>query len=351
MALTRNPTLVYVSEPANGAPIDANAHFKVINRDIDLENIPLCGGVLVKTLVVSSDPYLRYRFRDPAIQLFVPPVQLGFPVDSSGIGKILRSEDPAFKPGDVVIGYLNFSEYSVYPYLAPHFYKRPIQKIDIHPRLSYSTYMGVLGLPGHAAYSGWKAYYRFAQAHTMYVSSGASTVGTFIIEYTKLRAPHIKIVASAGTGHKIEYMKASGADVTFNYKTTKPSEILSEHGPIDIYWDNVGGEAAEAALMNMADDGLIVACGSISTISGAFPMLNWEEIFKRRLTVQGFVCYHDPLVTPMKTFFPEIVPLVVEGKLSCREHRYTGIEHAAKALVDVITGENIGKAVIIVADE
>ncbi|KAG6371378.1 hypothetical protein JVT61DRAFT_9591 [Boletus reticuloceps] len=34
-------------------------------------------------------------------------------------------------------------------------------------------------------------------------------------------------------------MKEIGADIAFNYKTTKTSEVLAKESPIDVYWDNV----------------------------------------------------------------------------------------------------------------
>lgn len=96
------------------------------------------------------------------------------------IGKVLRSEDSSLQPGDVVFGYLStsqmsltviakffsaqrhlppdFSDYSVYPGKEPHFFKRPLTKIEKHPKLSYSSYLGPLGLPGHTAYSAFKTF-------------------------------------------------------------------------------------------------------------------------------------------------------------------------------------------------
>ena len=50
-------------------------------------------------------------------------------------------------------------------------------------------------------------------------------------------------------------------------------------------------------------------------------------------------------------FFDEIIPLVKEGKITSREHRYSGLKAAGKALRDVHTGGNTGKAVIIVDEE
>lgn len=42
-------------------------------------------------------------------------------------------------------------------------------------------------------------------------------------------------------------MKSIGVDVPFNYKKEKISDVLAREGPIDIYWDNVGGETLEVS--------------------------------------------------------------------------------------------------------
>ena len=58
---------------------------------------------------------------------------------------------------------------------------------------------------------------------------------SFVIEYAKIMAPHLKIIASAGTEQKLQFMRESGADVVFNYKTTDTLSVLLEHGPLDMY--------------------------------------------------------------------------------------------------------------------
>lgn len=88
----------------------------------------------------------------------------------------------------------------------------------------------------------------------MFVSGGAGPVGTyvpsmlhyspdlshlfansFVTEYVKVIAPHVKIIASAGTAEKVEIMKSAGVDVAFNYKEQDTFAVLKEHGPIDMW--------------------------------------------------------------------------------------------------------------------
>lgn len=47
---------------------------------IDLDNVPLNGGVLVKVLYLSVDPYMRGRMRDPKTPSYSPAFPLGEPL-------------------------------------------------------------------------------------------------------------------------------------------------------------------------------------------------------------------------------------------------------------------------------
>ncbi|KAI0826367.1 hypothetical protein BC629DRAFT_74292 [Irpex lacteus] len=101
----------------------------------------------------------------------------------------------------------------------------------------------------------------------------------------------------------------------------------------------------------MSDEGYVLSCGSISTMTSPYEMKNYDQVFKRKLIVQGFVCYAGPMAKPMETFFQDVVPLILDGSISHREHLYHGMEEAARALCDVHTGANTGKAVVVVRDE
>ncbi|EKM57160.1 uncharacterized protein PHACADRAFT_208298 [Phanerochaete carnosa HHB-10118-sp] len=351
--MVKNGALIYVAHPEKN--IDPAVHTRYVEGEIDLDKIPLNGGVLLKTLYLSSDPYIRYRMREPHLSSFVPPIQLGDPVDNLGVGRILRSEDSKFKPGDYVIGYLEFSEYSVYPGRINHSYKNSLTKIEKLPNIPLSVYVGTLGMPGTTAYQAFKyfATEKLKTAKVMFISGGAGPVGTFVTEYSKVVAPHLKIVASAGSAEKVKIMRAAGADVSFNYKEQDTTEVLQEHGPIDIYWDNVAGPTLDAALGNFNNNGLIIACGAISQAShdNKSVVHHFDEIFKRSLTVHGFIVNKGESAVAASKFREEVVPLVLQGKITSREHRYHGLPEAGKALADVHTGANSGKAVVVVADE
>ncbi|EKM60518.1 uncharacterized protein PHACADRAFT_110008 [Phanerochaete carnosa HHB-10118-sp] len=353
MPTVKNGSVVYAAHPEGH--IEPDVHLKYIESEIDLESMPLNGGVLLKTIALSSDPYLRYRMRDPNVPHFVPAFDLGMPIENSGIAIVVRSDDPNFKSGDQVSGMLEFSDYSVFPGTRPMALARPLRKVEKIPGHPLSIYTGTLGGAGMTSYQGLKGFAseKVKTSKTLFVSGGAGPVGTFVIEYAKVMAPHLKIIASAGSAAKVEIMKDCGADVAFNYKEQDAEAILSEHGPIDIYWDNVAGPTLDAALINFNSEGLIIACGAISQAAhkDGSVVRHFEEIFQRSLTVKGFLLARGEAAHVLSSFYDEVIPLVKQGKITSREHRYSGLKSAGKALRDVHTGDNTGKAVIIVDEE
>ncbi|KDN36533.1 hypothetical protein RSAG8_10780, partial [Rhizoctonia solani AG-8 WAC10335] len=167
-----------------------------------LDTVPLNGGILVKALWISIDPYLRGRLREAHVNLTFLHLLLG-KIFGLGIVVILRSEREDFKQGDnPYVLDLSYQHYAVLP---PDHPVTPIDKQG----LSLSLFPGVLGMPGKTAYYG---------------------------------------PSAIGSDEKVEYMKNIGVDVPFNYQKEKVSDVLAREGPLDDYWDNVGDESLEAAI-------------------------------------------------------------------------------------------------------
>ncbi|KAH7885192.1 hypothetical protein F5I97DRAFT_1344729 [Phlebopus sp. FC_14] len=180
--------------------------------------------------------------------------ELGKPIFGHGVCVVIRSENTAFNPGDHVYGMFTFEEYSVQS--KPEVFS----KLAKEENVPWSAYIGAAGLPGQTAYCGWKEY--AYPKKVAFVSTGAGAVGSLVVQLAKRDG--LKVIASAGSDDKVQFMKDLGADVAFNYKTTSTSEVLKKEGPIDIFWDNVGGETFEAALEAAASQARFLECGMIS---------------------------------------------------------------------------------------
>ena len=66
-------------------------------RDIALP--PLTDGMLrIRNRWLSVDPYMRGRMND--VKSYVPPFQVGEPMDGGAVGEIVESKAEGFAPGD-----------------------------------------------------------------------------------------------------------------------------------------------------------------------------------------------------------------------------------------------------------
>ncbi|GJE88548.1 NADP-dependent oxidoreductase [Phanerochaete sordida] len=311
-------------------------------QTIDLEAIALNGGILIKTLVVAVDPYLLARFRNSNI----PGWSLNKDdlVSYLGVGVVLRSEDPAAKPGDHLYGLMPFQEYTVLPGIGE------LRVLKNEEKLPWSVYVGIAGMPGQTAWVGWKEYAAPQKGDVVFVSSGAGPVGNMAIQLAKHAG--CKVIASAGSDEKVRELRDTvGADVAFNYKTTSVWDVLAKEGPINIYWDNVGAESLDAALQHAATGARFIECGMISQLSGApYTMKNLFMIVRQEIKLFGFI---TTTLMPkyLADFYKEVPGQIARGELKYVEDRKHGLELAGEAIRDVWLGQNRGKSVVIVGEE
>ncbi|KAF8349606.1 hypothetical protein F5887DRAFT_1235611 [Amanita rubescens] len=309
---------------------------------IDLEHAQLNGGLLLKTLVLSLDIYMGGMMREGPH--FYNPFKLGEPIRSYGVGVVLRSEFPGVQPGDHLYGRsLAHEEYSIIPNIDG------LSKIENLHNLPWSVYIGVAGMPGLTAFAGWREHSRAKKGETVFVSSGASAVGSLVIQIAKLDG--LKVIASAGSEEKVQFMKEIGADVVFNYKTTDTKEVLKKEGPIDIFWDNVGGETLEAAIDNANVGARLLECGMVSGYAnGNFSVRNLVQIIPKSITLSGFNASN--LGPKWKNDHQDfVIPRLVKGELKYGEEVHRGLDKVADAFLALQKGQNKAKVVIVVADE
>ncbi|KIY61483.1 NAD-P-binding protein [Cylindrobasidium torrendii FP15055 ss-10] len=346
MAPTRNAAIIFNELLVDGYPDPNKTVVYDANRTIDLENVNLGGGVLVKILYLSNDPFMRPKLSKPlntgkwADDVF----KLGEPLSNFGIGRVVRSEDAKFEVGDNVFGFFNFEEYVVVP-------AARIQKIVNKAGIPLLAYLNGAGLIGKTAYYGYKEYVEERKGQTIWISTGAGAVGSILIQLCKLGG--LKVIGSAGSDEKVALMKELGADVAFNYKTTNLDEFFAKEGPIDIYWDHVAGSSLDAALAHINNGGRVVGCGAISGVNHGheYPYKNIVNIVKRTLDVSGFSVLLPKLAERWEDSFEREVPiLIAEGKIKTLED-FTPFEKTGEALLKIQKGENKGKSIIVVAEE
>lgn len=341
MAPVKNGQLIFNEIPET-YPVPGKTT-KYVEKDVDLDTIALNGGFLVKVLALSSDPYLRGRMRDPSEPSYAPAFKLGEPIEAHGVAKVLRSENPKFKVGDHVVGVMPYEKYTILKD------ESEFMVVDNTEKLSWTTFIGAAGMPGQTAYYGWKEHADPKKGETCFVSTGAGAVGSLVVQLAKMDG--LKVIASAGSDDKVAYLKEIGADVAFNYKTTHTEEVLAKEGPIQVYWDNVGGQTLQAAIDYADIRARFVECGMISGYNGEQnPPKNMMMIVGKSLRLSGFLVGH--LHYKYKEEFYRTMPkLLASGKIKFREDITKGLENGGDALLAVQKGTNVGKAVILVADD
>lgn len=351
MAPVSNKSLIYKAPPAPGTYPEAGKHLVVEDRPLDIDNADLHGGILVKVLYTSFDPYLRGRMRDPNVWSYSPAFTADTPLVSAIAGKVIRSDTPQYAVGDEVAAfYGQNAEYAVIPeqFFAPS----GLRKVDNPNGLPLSYFVGYLGMPGTTAVEGLYDIGKPKSGETIFISSAAGAVGQLVGQLAK--AEGLTVIGSAGSQEKLDYISSLGFDAVFNYKTENPLEALKRLAPkgIDIYWDNVGGDTLEAALEVLNINGRIIACGAISGYNTKpeerYGVKNLFLIVGKRILMKGFIVDLSP--PSYKKALEKLVPLFVEGKVQGKEDIYDGIEKGPEGLVGIFKGQNFGKAILKIAD-
>ncbi|KAK7038568.1 NADP-dependent oxidoreductase RED1 [Favolaschia claudopus] len=343
MAPVTNARVLFGSVPKD-FPIPGETTVYDTSQTIDLDNAPLNGGFLVKTLVLSLDPYMRGKMRSPEKQSYSPAFIPGEPLYGHGVGVVLRSENPEVPVGNYVYGHFDHQQYRIVESMG----KGGLEILEKHPKLSLTTFVGALGMPGKTAFAGWREFSKAKTGEVAFITTGAGPVGSLVIQLAKRDG--LKVIASAGSDDKVKFMKDIGADVAFNYKTTDTREVLEREGPIDVYWDNVGGEILEAALDNANINARFIECGMISGYNtGDQGVKNLFQLFAKSITLYGFLfsrLYHKY----DEEFYRTIPPALASGEIKYTEEVHHGLDKIGDAILRIQKGENTAKVVVVVAE-
>lgn len=301
------------------------------------------GQLLVENLVMSVDPYMRNRMRDVAS--YIPPFQLGEPLDGGAVGRVLASNAEGFTEGDVVLHQLGWREHAVLD-------ARAARTVDTS-RVPASAYLGVLGMPGFTAWVGLTTIAEHVAGDRVYVSAAAGAVGSMAGQLARLRGSEL-VVGSAGSQEKLDWLTGElGYDAAFDYHGANLHRELAAAFPdgIDVYFDNVGGSHLEAAIGQMREFGRIALCGAIEIYNATSVPdgpRNLGLAIGRRLKLQGFIVADH--WDRFGAFVEEVGGYVADGRITYRETVREGLGAAPEAFIGLLGGDNIGKMLVRLAD-
>ncbi|WP_276279163.1 NADP-dependent oxidoreductase [Halorussus caseinilyticus] len=314
--------------------------FELVEEDVPR---PGPGEVLVRTLYLSVDPYMRGRM--DAGESYAEPWEVGDPLRGGVVGEVVESNGAGFEAGDVVTGNLQWADYAT---------ARGDELQPVNPDLGpISTALGVLGMPGRTAYFGTREVARPKADDTFVVTGAAGAVGSVAGQIAKLSGA--RVVGFAGSDEKVAFLEDElGFDAGINYKATDDyAAALDEAAPngVDSYFDNVGGPITDAVFSKLNVDARVAVCGQIS-------MYNAEEIptgprklgklIETRATVEGLLV--QDFAPRFEQATRRLAEWVADGEIQYRETVTEGLEDAPDAFLGLFEGENIGKQLVKVGE-
>lgn len=332
----QNKEIRFSSRPT-GLPTPQN--FQIVDSEVPQPND---GEVLVRTVYISVDPYLRGRMREG--RSYVPPFEIGEVIRSGLVCEVVESREPGFAAGDIVTGMLGWRLYNV---------AKPgeLRKVDakIAP---VTTALGVLGITGLTAYFGLLDIGQPKEGETVVVSGAAGAVGMTVCQIAKIKG--CRVVGIAGSDDKNKYLQDElGVDAVINYKTEKVAEALKAACPdrIDVYFDNVGGEISDAVMPLLNQRARIVLCGQISLYNLGKPDVGPRPqpyLLVNSALMKGFI------ITGYAARFAEGVTQLAQwllaGKLKYVETIVEGFENTPQAFIGLFSGDNHGKQIVKVTE-
>ncbi len=294
------------------------------------------GQVRVRNIWLSVDPYMRGRMNE--VKSYVPPFQVGEPLEGGAIGEVVESRVEGLKPGDLVQHMAGWRDEAVVP-------SRMAQKL---PDLGAppERFLGVLGVTGITAYFGLLDAAHAKQGDIVFVSAAAGAVGSVVVQVAKAKG--MTVIGSAGGAEKCDFVRSLGADQVVDYKAGPILKGLAAAAPdgIDVYFDNVGGDPLDAAFAVARQNARFAICGMIEGYNATTPMSFRfiQRIIAARIALKGFIVFD--YFPRMAEFYAEMAPWVANGTVKSRETVVDGLERTPDAFLGLFAGENTGKMLV-----
>ncbi|MET4896502.1 NADP-dependent oxidoreductase [Sphingomonadaceae bacterium jetA1] len=294
------------------------------------------GQVRVANRWLSVDPYMRGRMNDT--KSYVPPFQLGEPMQGGAIGEVIESRAEGIAVGTMVSHMAGWRDEAVLP--AAHV--QPLPDLAVDPQ----AFLGQFGMPGMTAYYGLLQVADAKPGDTVFVSAAAGAVGSTVVQIAKAKG--MTVIGSAGGPDKGEWVRKLGADAVIDYKAGRSvAEALGEAAPdgIDVYFDNVGGDHLDAALAHARPQARFAICGMIDVYNDAKPtsLKYLARLIGNRVRIQGFI------VSDFKDhagFYRDMGAILGEGRLQREETVFEGLDKTPAAFLALFSGGNTGKMLV-----
>jgi NADPH-dependent curcumin reductase CurA len=338
---------------------DKNRRFVLAKRpqgmptreDLHLEEVtvptPGKGEVLLRTLFLSLDPYMRGRMSDA--KSYSAPIGIGEVIVGGTVSRVESSQHPDYQPGDLVLADSGWQDYSI----SNGEGLRKLDKNMSHP----SWALGLLGMPGFTGYMGLTDIGNPQPGETVVVAAASGAVGSIVGQTARLRGA--KIIGIAGGEDKCRYVKETlKFDECLDHRASDFAAQLAKACPngIDVYFENVGGAVFDAVFPLLNTKARIPVCGMISQYNGGSSAFEHDRlpelmatILKKRMRVEGFIISQD-YSHRYEEFFKQMSEWIAAGEIEFREDIVDGLENAVEAFQGLLSGKNFGKLIVKIAE-
>lgn len=329
--------LVLVSRP-EGAPKDENFDLK----KVDLPNLE-AGEVLLRTIYLSLDPYMRGRMSDA--KSYADPVKVGDVMVGATVCQVEKSKNDEFSEGQWVLANTGWQDYAISD-------GKGLMQLGKNPS-NPSYALGILGMPGFTAYMGLLDIGAPKEGDTVVVAAATGPVGATVGQIAKIKG--CKVVGVAGGSEKCKYaVDKLGFDACIDHKSNNFEEQLKHacDKGIDVYFESVGGNVFDAVLPLLNARARVPLCGLVSQYNAtSLPegpdrmFMLMGQLLRKRIKMQGFIIFED-YGDQYDDFSKQMQKWLSEGKISYREHVIEGIENTVEAFNNMLSGKNFGKTVV-----
>lgn len=321
-------------------------------RDFRLEETgiptPGEGEVLLRTLYLSLDPYMR-GMMDEAGPGYAPAVQLGEPMVGATVSRVVVSRHPQFHANDLVLGSAGWQDCAI---------SDGKDLLPLGEMAQPSHALGGLGMPAFTAYVGLLDIGQPKPGETVVVAAASGAVGSVVGQIAKIKGA--RVAGIAGGSEKCRHVvEELGFDICLDRHDPTWARRLASACPdgIDVYFENVGGAVFDAVMPLLNIGARVPLCGLIAHYNDEtlppgpdrLPLL-MATLLRKRIRMQGFIIV-DHYGDRFDDFRRDMNEWVREGRVKLREDIIDGLENAPAAFIGLLEGRNFGKLVVRVADD
>lgn len=330
----------------------AHPHGLPTPQDFRLEEtavpLPKEGEVLLRTLYLSLDPYMR-NLMDEVGPVYAAAVPLGAPMVGGTVNRVVASRHPQFRPGDLVLGNAGWQDYAV---------SNGSDLLALDDMARPSLALGGLGMPAFTAHVGLLDIGQPRPGETVVVAAATGGVGAMVGQIAKLKGA--RVIGIAGGTDKCHYaVQELGFDACLDRREPQLAQRLAAACPngIDVYFENVGGEVFDAVLPLLNIGARVPVCGVIAHYNdkslpagpNRLPLL-MSTVLQKRIRMQGLIIL-DHYGERFDAFRRDMREWIDAGQVKVREDMVDGLENAPAALIGLLEGKNFGKLVVRVAND